>query len=42
MARSGELSLDRLVTRFPFEQFDAAWSAAKTGRVIKPVPVTES
>lgn len=42
LARSGELPLDRLVTTFPFEQFDAAWSAAKTGRVIKPVLVTES
>lgn len=42
LIRSGELPVDRLVTRFPFEQFDVAWSAAKTGRNVKPVLVVDS
>ncbi|BBY17062.1 NAD(P)-dependent alcohol dehydrogenase [Mycolicibacterium litorale] len=42
LAGAGELPLDRLVTTYAFEDFDVAWSAAKTGRVIKPVLVTGS
>lgn len=40
LVAAGELPLDRLVTRFAFEDFATAWSAARTGRVIKPVLVT--
>lgn len=40
LAAAGDLPLDQLVTTFAFEDFDAAWSAARTGRVIKPVLVT--
>lgn len=36
----GELPLERLVTRYPFEDFDEAWAASKAGEVIKPVLVT--
>lgn len=42
LAKAGELPLERLVTTFAFEDFDAAWSAAKTGRAIKPVLVNGS
>ncbi len=35
--RSGELPLDKLVTRFDVDAFGDAWTAAKTGRVVKPV-----
>jgi aryl-alcohol dehydrogenase len=38
--RSGELPLEKLVTRFDFEAFGDAWAAAKGGRVVKPVLVT--
>ncbi|WP_102145504.1 NAD(P)-dependent alcohol dehydrogenase [Mycobacterium hubeiense] len=38
--RNGDLPLDKLVTIYDFENFDDAWSAAKTGRVIKPVLLT--
>lgn len=41
LAKSGELPLERLITRFSDQQFDAAWSAARTGPVLKPVLVTE-
>lgn len=36
----GELPLEKLVTRYPFDEFDQAWTAAKTGSVVKPVLVT--
>ncbi|TFV57826.1 NAD(P)-dependent alcohol dehydrogenase [Mycobacterium sp. PS03-16] len=42
LTRSGELPLHRLVTTYAFEDFGAAWSAATTGAVIKPVLVTAS
>jgi aryl-alcohol dehydrogenase len=29
--------LEKLVTRFAFDDFGAAWSAATTGTAIKPV-----
>jgi aryl-alcohol dehydrogenase len=35
----GELPLEKLVTRFAFEDFGEAWAAATTGRAIKPVIV---
>lgn len=38
--RDGELPLDKLVTRFGFDDFGRAWSAAKAAEVIKPVLVT--
>jgi aryl-alcohol dehydrogenase len=37
--RSGELPLDKLVTRFDVDAFGEAWTAAKTGHVVKPVVV---
>ncbi|MGV9796466.1 NAD(P)-dependent alcohol dehydrogenase [Mycobacterium sp. NPDC003449] len=37
--RSGELPLDRLITAYPFGDFGQAWSAAKSGEVVKPVLV---
>ncbi|OBC08153.1 aryl-alcohol dehydrogenase [Mycobacterium sp. 852013-50091_SCH5140682] len=38
--RRGELPLDKLVTTYPFDDFDRAWAAAKAGDVVKPVLVT--
>jgi aryl-alcohol dehydrogenase len=35
--RRGELPLDKFITRFDFEAFDAAWTAAQSGTAIKPV-----
>jgi aryl-alcohol dehydrogenase len=37
--RSGELPLEKLVTPFAFEDFADAWTAAKSGQVVKPVVV---
>jgi aryl-alcohol dehydrogenase len=37
--RRGELPLDKLVTRFDFDAFGDAWTAAKTGRAVKAVVV---
>jgi aryl-alcohol dehydrogenase len=37
--RRGVLPLDKLVTRFAFDDFDAAWTAAKAGTAVKPVVV---
>ncbi|MCW2521583.1 MAG: alcohol dehydrogenase, partial [Mycobacterium sp.] len=37
LSRRGELPLEKLVTRFTFDDFGAAWSAATTGTAIKPV-----
>ncbi|KWX20597.1 aryl-alcohol dehydrogenase [Mycolicibacterium wolinskyi] len=39
--RTGELPLDKLVTSYPFGDFDRVWAAAKAGEVVKPVLVTE-
>lgn len=39
--RTGELPLDKLVTRFAFDEFAGAWTAAKAGEVVKPVLVTD-
>lgn len=39
--RHGELPLDKLVTTYPFGDFEAVWAAAKAGEVVKPVLVTE-
>jgi len=36
----GEMPLDKLVTRFPFDDFGRVWTAAKAAEVIKPVLVT--
>ncbi len=38
--RRGELPLDKLITSYPFDDFDRAWAAAKAGRAIKPVLLT--
>ncbi|WP_458319925.1 NAD(P)-dependent alcohol dehydrogenase [Mycolicibacterium brisbanense] len=38
--RRGELPLDKLVTTYPFDDFDRAWAAAKAGEVVKPVLIT--
>ncbi|GAS85947.1 NAD(P)-dependent alcohol dehydrogenase [Mycolicibacterium brisbanense] len=38
--RRGELPLDKLVTTYPFDDFDWAWAAAKAGEVVKPVLIT--
>ncbi|MGW0157698.1 NAD(P)-dependent alcohol dehydrogenase [Mycobacterium sp. NPDC003323] len=38
--RDGRLPLDRLVSTFAFGDFAHAWTAAKSGAVIKPVLVT--
>ena len=37
LSRRGELPLEKLVTRFAFDDFADAWAAAKTGAAIKPV-----
>jgi aryl-alcohol dehydrogenase len=37
--RSGVLPLDKLVTRFALDNFDAAWTAATAGTAVKPVLV---
>jgi aryl-alcohol dehydrogenase len=37
LSRRGELHLEKLVTRFGFDDFGAAWTAAVTGSAIKPV-----
>jgi aryl-alcohol dehydrogenase len=37
--RQGRFPIDRLVTRFPFEQINEAFDAGRTGRVVKPVVV---
>lgn len=39
LSRGGELPLEKLVTTFAFDDFDAAWAAAKTSRAVKPVVV---
>jgi aryl-alcohol dehydrogenase len=39
LVRRGELPLQKLVTRFVFDDFGAAWTAAKTGTAVKPVVV---
>jgi aryl-alcohol dehydrogenase len=33
----GDLPLEKLVTRYAFEDFDAAWTSARTGGAVKPV-----
>lgn len=38
--RRGELPLDTFVTRYPFDDFDRAWAAAKAADVVKPVLIT--
>lgn len=38
--RRGELPLDKLVSRYPFDDFDRAWAAAKAADVVKPVLIT--
>ena len=35
--RRGDLPLEKLVTRYDFEAFDAAWTAATSGTAVKPV-----
>jgi len=35
----GELPVDKLVARYPFDDFDSAWSDAKAGKAVKPVLV---
>lgn len=42
LVRSGELPLEKVVTRYRFDDFGDGWSAAKSGRVVKPVLVTGS
>ena len=37
LTRRGELPLEKLVTRFAFDDFGAAWAAAVSGAAIKPV-----
>jgi aryl-alcohol dehydrogenase len=37
--RRGDLPLDKLVSRFALDDFDAAWTAAKAGHAVKPVVV---
>lgn len=37
LRRRGDLPLEKLVTAFDFDDFDAAWAAARTGVVVKPV-----
>jgi aryl-alcohol dehydrogenase len=37
--RRGVLPLDKLVTRFAFDDFDVRWTAAKAGTAVKPVVV---
>jgi aryl-alcohol dehydrogenase len=37
LTRRGELPLEKLVTRFVFDDFGAAWAAAVAGTAIKPV-----
>src|SRR5206468_7672375 len=37
LTRRGELPLEKLVTRFAFDDFGAAWAAAVAGTAIKPV-----
>ncbi|MEU0497644.1 zinc-binding dehydrogenase [Mycobacterium sp. NPDC006124] len=37
LTRRGELPLEKLVTRFAFDDFGAAWAAAVSGTAIKPV-----
>jgi Zn-dependent alcohol dehydrogenase len=39
--RRGDLPLEKLATTYHSEAFDFAWDAARTGRVIKPVLVTD-
>ncbi|BBX93830.1 NAD(P)-dependent alcohol dehydrogenase [Mycolicibacterium boenickei] len=38
--RRGELPLDKMVSRYPFDDFDRAWAAAKAADVVKPVLTT--
>ncbi|MCA4722330.1 NAD(P)-dependent alcohol dehydrogenase [Mycolicibacterium fortuitum] len=38
--RRGELPLDKLVSRYPFDEFGRAWAAAKSADVVKPVLIT--
>jgi aryl-alcohol dehydrogenase len=42
LVRSGDLPLEKVVTRYRFDDFGDGWSAAKSGRVVKPVLVTGS
>ncbi|MCK0174711.1 MULTISPECIES: NAD(P)-dependent alcohol dehydrogenase [Mycobacteriaceae] len=37
MVSTGDLPIERMVTRYPFSQFDQAWTAARTGTAVKPV-----
>ncbi|MFD4292435.1 NAD(P)-dependent alcohol dehydrogenase [Rhodococcus sp. NPDC058505] len=37
--RSGRFPFDRILTPFAFDDLDAAWEAARTGAVVKPVLV---
>ncbi|BBY28812.1 NAD(P)-dependent alcohol dehydrogenase [Mycolicibacterium sediminis] len=39
LVRSGDLPVGEVVTRFAFDDFDAAWSAATSGGAVKPVLV---
>ncbi|MGV0814288.1 NAD(P)-dependent alcohol dehydrogenase [Mycolicibacterium boenickei] len=38
--RRGELPLEKIVSRYPFDDFDRAWAAAKAADVVKPVLIT--
>lgn len=40
LLRCGELPLDKMVSRYPFDEFDRAWAAAKAADVVKPVLIT--
>ncbi|MCW2513306.1 MAG: aryl-alcohol dehydrogenase [Mycobacterium sp.] len=42
LARRAELPIEKLVTRFAFDDFGAAWTAATTGAAVKPVVVMPS
>ena len=35
----GDLPLDKLITTFPFDEFEDVWAAAKAATVVKPVLV---
>ncbi|MBO0677560.1 NAD(P)-dependent alcohol dehydrogenase [Mycolicibacterium sp. S2-37] len=39
LLRAGELPVQRIVTRYPFAQFDRAWAAARSAAAVKPVLV---
>jgi aryl-alcohol dehydrogenase len=42
LARRAELPIEKLVTRFAFDDFGAAWTAATTGAAVKAVVVMPS